>query len=789
MRITRGIRKKIKDKATGIIKGKVKKSKKKLVAILIILISLILIAAILIINIVQYMTTLTRIAIIANSVLDDSMVGDVGTTPEFEFVDDSEYPIYGKYPVDHSLRIKQEMMEICDQVGALYGIPGKFILAVLSVESQEAFFNMPLEKANGSLYYDLCIVETTRSNKTPFFIDGENTGKYTDKHGNKIVDPLKVGTLASPVGEALGAFQFLDTYIAGRVTSIYEINDGRVSKVDGVPMMSQFDAELGFMRPNPFYFPDMALNCAKFMKGLMDNHQSYIDEISGYGIPDNILQEILFIYGADAYHGDTGASSKGTEAINVHNMMGKLYADVYLGHKDKAGLTSLGDFSKGGYHQASVRAVVAGSQFGGDNVDFDGTFNNFSRNEVKEDSIGKYVELSGKRYYQPFVAELSNTSRFNIDYKSHITNMRAYKGNKFGLVYGFQGLNMATYYMDFWSKEIEAAPKQIIGGQKKYYGDMPYKLDSNSVEEMLVAGSSVVGKVRYILGGGHYEASNLKTINPLWRRFSQLYVDVGMADRSIHWYSSATNWCPIHGKKSTQKDEEKNDYCTYDDVKYKSAEKMLKDRKTDLVRYGDIYAGINPNELDSIFRGNISNANYHVLEGLDCSGFVSWMFNQVIPNDVIDGRSWNFITNNKLITEKADGSTEIKNAKILPGDIITGSVTKNKDDGHIFAVVGPISDKNDVFLLIEATPPEVRFGVAYKSGRDNEDYKKAVELAKKANIEIGGTSGAFSARQIDRDGLYLGRYEGFTDKEFLNKYAEEILNIILDRLPDEYKGR
>jgi|LSQX01.3.fsa_nt_gb cell wall-associated NlpC family hydrolase len=773
--LSKKLKERVKDKS---------KNRKKIFIILTISILLALLPAVMIAYAaMQSMSTLTEIAaILSNDILNIFTL--TSNEDESTVIDDiSEYPKYGKYPADHSLRIKQEMLEICDQVGSLYGIPGKFILAILTVESNSIFNNIPLEKANGSLYTDLCVVETTRSNGTPFFIDGENKGVYKDKHGNSVIDPIKVGKLATPVGEAIGPFQFLDSYIEGRFTSLCIIEDGVARIEDNVPMMSRFDEKLGFMRPNPFYFPDAALACAKYLKALMNNHENYINELRSYnlGIPDSILQEILFFYGADGYHGDT--SVKGDAAKQLHDNMGKLYADVYLHYKDEIGLKSLGEFAKGGYpSNYHIRAIVAGVQFGGKNVNYDGTFDRANNGEIEQDSRGKYVELSGYRFYEPFISKFANTEPFNVNYKKYVVEMPAKNANKFGFLYGFQGLNAATYYTNTWLKQIEAAPKQVIGGQIKYPDGLPYKVDSNSIEEMLVAGSSLVGKVRYILGGGHSYTANIKTINPLWRRFNQIYVDNDKANASIHRLSTAMVWCPIH------QDPKKSKYCVdYDNV-YTDADTFLKNREKSLAAWGNIYGDITTSTLTNMFKSNISKVRSHTIEGLDCSGFTSWMFNQVVPNHTFEGRSYDYYNKNSaVLTKVASGANEIKNARLLPGDIVDYS--PNINDGHVFVIVGPINEKNDVFVIIESTPPEVRFGVAYKSNYDSADYNKAVELVKNANQTIGGTSGAYSARKMDASNFSVFRYNNFTDKEFLEKYAEEIMNIITTRLPDEYKGR
>lgn len=59
---------------------------------------------------------------------------------------------------------------------------------------------------------------------------------------------------------------------------------------------------------------------------------------------------------------------------------------------------------------------------------------------------------------------------------------------------------------------------------------IPYVANYTSRENMMIAASSVVGKVRYVWGGGHSGASDIDGINPAWAMFEAKYDDTPNID-------------------------------------------------------------------------------------------------------------------------------------------------------------------------------------------------------------------------------------------------------------------
>lgn len=394
-----------------------------------------------------------------------------------ETVEQQEKIVYGAYPLEDELRVKQELIEICNKVGQIYGIPGDYILGILMVETSA--YRYPTIMGSGSLYKDLLLVEYKARDGKLFFVDSKYTGMYKDKGGNPITDPLKVGRLRpdaddNNVAKAIGPFQFWSSFIAGQVTRMYVEKDGKPGVVENVPMMSVFDEKLGFLRPNPFYLPDAAVNAAALLVTYMNQHKNRDDIWSGVdslGLPESIKQDILYIYGTDRYHGDTESRAKGDEAIEFHRTWAKMYGQIFKLYNSKGILkSSLGDFSssgKGAFDTERIRTLAGGVPFiVGGSIDFDGTFNHSSK-VLESDGSGKYVELCDKKYYTPLITEVSNTSPFDINYRSLLVNMRrgpAGSNNKFGWIYGFQGLNQAKYYTALWTNEIAARQQSQQGG-------------------------------------------------------------------------------------------------------------------------------------------------------------------------------------------------------------------------------------------------------------------------------------------------------------------------------------
>ncbi len=409
----------------------------------------------------------------ANSVISDWIPEAATDFKDVTIPDVKEYPKYGVYPVDYSLRIKQEMMEICEAAGQVYGIPGYMVLGLAMVETSVHERLPAMERSDGSLYTDLCIGYAYVGGDTskPIFLDGDNKGKYKDKAGNAIVDPLKVGTIDTGAASAIGPFQFYATYIEGSFTRVYVPNGaGKATVREGLTLMGEFDEQLGFMRPNPLYFPDAAMNAAAEIRSHMDQHNGRLSDITSLNLPQSIKDEILFVYAADSYHGDT--SAMGDKARAWHDALAKFYGDIYAKYsKESPHISSIGDFSKDEYNRQKIRTLIGGVQFnavdssGRNHIDFDGSFDRQS-SVISSDGAGKHLELGGYKYYKSLVTSVSNTSPFNTNYRQLLDDMPAITGsgtnNKYSWVYGFEALNTSAYHSKLWNTQISQAEK--IGG-------------------------------------------------------------------------------------------------------------------------------------------------------------------------------------------------------------------------------------------------------------------------------------------------------------------------------------
>lgn len=448
------------------VKKTIKKKAKRKARFIVVLI---LLVAVTITGIIIYSNTkqlelLTTAAAVLSTTIDD--IETIDTEDRLITEDDIAYnkPGYGIYPKDQGLRLKQEMIEICNYAGELYDVPGKYILGLAMIETTVHEELPALSRSDGSLYKDLCIKYTTSWDGRNIFIPSDNVGKYKDSGGNTITDLIKVGKVDTTIGGAVGPFQFNSRYIEGAFTRMLIVENGRAEVRENNQLMSYYDTELGFMRPNPLYFPDAAVNAAAKIKQHMGEHTALVDNITN--ITSTAHNEILFFYAADAYHGDTSAF--GTKAKEWHDNYGKMYSDIYK----LKGISTLGAISENEYNRAKIRAVLGGIPFntldssGSAHIDFDGTFNRDS-SMLSTNDTGTYIELSGNKYYTSLVDSTSNTEPHNTDYMTLLREMPAVSGsgtnNKYSWLYGFEAVNTSHYFSREWENIISTAEKDYSG--------------------------------------------------------------------------------------------------------------------------------------------------------------------------------------------------------------------------------------------------------------------------------------------------------------------------------------
>ena len=312
----------------------------------------------------------------------------------------------------------------------------------------------------------------------------------------------------------------------------------------------------------------------------------------------------------------------------------------------------------------------------------------------------------------------------------------------------------------------------------------PYKLNYTSRENMMLAAMSVVGKVRYIWGGGHLESGNLNGINPSWKAFYDTY---GTKEGDEGYQMSiipTASWCPVHKRV------ENADGCLFKADTVYSVEQYVDSRK-EIMDTSNMSIEKYQKYIDSSI--DLSKGmNSHRLDGLDCSGYTSWVYNQISETRNYDAGAGYFIRYGDLNSIEY-GST------MLPGDVYSWT-------GHIVLVVGKVADSGKSHIIIEASPNTVKFGVLYYSGVSADELEKAINIAKEANELIGGLPDAERTHIYNMDSVgysasgsryaEIGRLPfAFIDettvisgygKPIKEMYADEIIQNSIDNLPYQY---
>lgn len=331
-----------------------------------------------------------------------------------------------------------------------------------------------------------------------------------------------------------------------------------------------------------------------------------------------------------------------------------------------------------------------------------------------------------------------------------------------------------------------------------------YKVGYTSRENMMVAALSVVGKARYVWGGGHGGTGNIAGINPIWECFNELYTD---NDKSSYCIKPSNTWCPVHGAIGST-----SNTCMISDTSVSTISDYLNKRGS-YISNTKAYGKIDGKNLYKIFyNGNVgytrkdgsgSSVAAHRIEGLDCSGFTSWLYNQIDSDRIYDSGAYRFVQNGKL---KEIGFGE----KLLPGDVLSWNT-------HICVIVGRTDETDNVYLEVEATPNVVKLGVAYYPGATQAQINYAKNLAKQANTLLGDVKDSwvnvFNIKNLeyatqantDDEGnvqysyskvLTIGRLnKSFIDEEEIvegynktmsNMTAKEVLQNTIDSLPMDY---
>lgn len=290
---------------------------------------------------------------------------------------------------------------------------------------------------------------------------------------------------------------------------------------------------------------------------------------------------------------------------------------------------------------------------------------------------------------------------------------------------------------------------------------VPYKLNYTSRENMMIAAMCLVGKVRYVWAGGHSGASYIDGINPVWEKWNSLYPDEpyteiieddgSTVEQKNEGFGTCIkpsgSWCPLHGYSSSECSKGKKVYSLEEYVS-NSAEifnkdELLQDKYREMLSKVDYSKGI----------------SVHTLDGLDCSGFSSWLYNQITDKYEINSVARSFAHQN--------GTQEIIfGSKLLPGDTFSWTT-------HIVVIVGQLKENSKAYVTVEQTPSQLKFGVVYYTGAYSDDINEAKQIAKDANSLIGGINGDYEEPHVycmNNCGFYKERMklsEAQTDEKVL----------------------
>ena len=313
---------------------------------------------------------------------------------------------------------------------------------------------------------------------------------------------------------------------------------------------------------------------------------------------------------------------------------------------------------------------------------------------------------------------------------------------------------------------------------------LPYNIGETTRANLMTAAMSIVGKVSYVWGGGHLGTADIDGINPIWNDFYTSYISNNKNNMCIRPDSS---WCPIHGYSTNE-----NGCLLEADMVY-SAEQYIKSRESileNIDKIGDRYKEFLTNSI--IFEYGV---NSHRLDGLDCSGYASWVYNQIDNNRRYDSGARYFIRDSGL---KSIGY----GSRMMPGDVFSWAL-------HIVIVVGPSSKGSDAYVMLEASPNTVKFGTIYYGSATYSEREEAKNIAEEANKLLGNLEDektntynmstlGYSDDIIEKiNGRYaeIGRFTGFEDegvviegynKEFKDFTANEVIQYTIDKLGYEY---
>ncbi len=249
----------------------------------------------------------------------------------------------------------------------------------------------------------------------------------------------------------------------------------------------------------------------------------------------------------------------------------------------------------------------------------------------------------------------------------------------------------------------------------------------------------------------------------MWQKFEELYPDEAVTEVTLEngetveipnegyktCIKPSGSWCPIHGySKAEYHGGNVNSLQEYIDIsaEHLDSSELLDNKYRDMLNQVSYENGI----------------NVHTLDGLDCSGFASWLYNQITDKYTLNSTAKNFTKQTGLVS--IEYGTEA-----LPGDIFAWT-------DHIVVIVGKVNDNAKAFVTIEQTPNVLKYGVIYYKDASSSDIALAKQIASEANELIGGLDSNNEAPHsycMDSVGIYTER-EVITNEQPSEEVTQEV---------------
>ncbi len=272
---------------------------------------------------------------------------------------------------------------------------------------------------------------------------------------------------------------------------------------------------------------------------------------------------------------------------------------------------------------------------------------------------------------------------------------------------------------------------------------LAYSLPDSSTESQMISDTlSLVGKVRYVWGGGHLKTAMVDGISPIWEPFNQLYADQQLpSDYSLGL--DRNSWCPVHGYQN----------CIEVGSGIHSLEQLI-DQRADML-------GI-PTEQFSCFsqqdfKDRSTWKRTHRFDGLDCSGYMSWVVYQSLGVYQESMEHMDLTPFCQMVTRDS----------LRPGDIV-------EFDEHTYMLIGEVQP--GCWIHSEATPGVLRLGITWWGQGKwaiDEAYQIILRYYEKNDLMIQD-----NVRVFDLDSLPVSEYkEGMLSIGRVMNIEQDILDI------------